>query len=263
MSEDANHRYARHRLEQLGLRVEEVPTRDGELRADYLAFQSSYSYVIEVKGPGEDESSYEELVSRGIATRIKPDARTNPLSKKIRTAARQLEATPAPKHSFRLIVLVTGEQDSGLKASQYLATLYGIENLIYLEGDEVRGPTKCYYFTFNEFFELEAVEAAIIMTPTGSRLCPNTFADRYGDFVQSELYAMHLSSGAVQDPLGAEEAGEAFVADTDLDRHDQTQILDFVRTKYSLRSAPTVIPLQQIEQQIVVGRLGTEGENLE
>ena len=260
MYEDANHRYARRRLEDLALKVEEVPSAAGKLRADYIAYDGSSSYIVEVKGPGEDDSFAEDLARRGTATRIQLDARTNPLSKKIRKAAKQLEATPAPESAFRVVALVTGERDIRLRASQYVATLYGIESLFSLEDENPRAPPSCYYSTFNEFFELRAVEAPMFLTPSGSTLRPNTFANRYDQFTESELYAIHRRNNAVQDPLVSEKAGETFIADTDLDRHDENQMLDFIQAQYSLQSRPFVIRLQQIEQQVVIGNDKAEGE---
>jgi len=255
MSEDANHLYARTCLEHLGLKVQGVADEHAESRADYIASDHACSYIVEVKGPGEDEDFAEELIAHGKATRIQPDARTNPLSRKIRKAAKQMRATPAPADAFHVIALVTGEIDTRLKASQYVATLYGIENLFVLEGEELHGPTSCYYFTFSEFFELRDVEAALILTPSPSILCPNKFAHRSKEFTESGLYSSHRMRNEIVDPEAAEGTGKAFIANTDLDRHDEDGMLNFVQAKYSLASKPIVIRLQQIYQQIVIDKL--------
>ena len=252
MADDAAHVHAKRCIEYLGLEVEPVAPVDGEKRADYVARRGQDAYVIEVKGPGENPAVRAELLATGHVTTVEAAGRTNSTLGKIRDAVDQLNATPAPDGAFRIAALVADSRDEDLQTAQYVSTLYGKEMLFVLGASGLQGPFDCYYFTFNEFHRHRTLDASLILTQDGSRLCPNTFAAGYDRFRSSHLYLLHRQHSALEDPSEAEAAGTGFILDADIDRRDETALLDFVRQKYSLPAMPFVIRPRQITGRVLV-----------
>jgi len=254
MPEDAAHRHARRCLGFLGLTVIDVQPKEGEQRADFLATIARETYVVEVKGPGEDPSFARKLHAQGHAEIIRPAGRTNTASRKIKEANDQLLATPAPEDAFRVVALVSDGHSEELQTMQYVSTLYGKELLYYLSNNELTGPFDCYYFSFSEFYRHRSLDAALLFSPDGSRLCPNTFSNRCQAFLSSHLYQFHLEHSAVEDPREAETRGKAFILDADIDRRNEAPLLEYIAAKYLLPSVPFVIHLKQATGQVLVPR---------
>jgi Archaeal holliday junction resolvase (hjc). len=180
MKENNSERHVREFLEKQGFKVQRIPTVSGQKRADYHVTDSEKTYVVEVKGKTTGDEAYiESLMSSGEGFREEFLGRTNSISQGIREAAEQLLATPAESEAFRIVVFVATGDDPDTQALQIESTLYGTVELLSASSDGSGAvATPCFYFTFNEFFNLRSVDAALIFIPNGSRVYVNNFSQR-------------------------------------------------------------------------------------
>lgn len=238
MSENDAERQTRSFLESQGFNVERIPSAPDEQRADYRVTDENDVYIIEVKGRFEDEEYMHDLLEKGEAIREDFVGPTNVVSRQIRDAAEQLRATPAELAAFRVMALVAGGDDPGVQAMQFQSTLYGTVDLLVPAEDGSALAVPCFYFTFNEFFNLRHVDAALILVPGGSRVCLNSFSPRAEEFRHTRLWQLHEREGQICDPEQMEMREEAFIADCDLDRHDEPVLRSYIQNKYGLEHLP-------------------------
>lgn len=251
MSENDAERLTRLFFESQAFQVERIPTATGEQRADYRVSDANHTYVVEVKGRIEDDDYAQELWHSGKAFREDALGRINAVSRRIRDAAQQLAATPTDATSFRIITLAAVGDDPETQATQFQATLYGIVDLLTPAEDGSARARPCFYFSFSEFFILRHVDAALILLPSGSRICLNSYGLKVEAFRQTALYQLHESHGAVADPERMEVRQEAFIADCNLDRRDESALLAYIKQKYTLDQVITFNPRKYTASKIV------------
>ncbi len=243
MPENEAERRVREFLEAQHFRVRRIDALPEEQRADFHVTHGSEVYIVEVKGMAGDEQYTRDLAERGDTIREDRIGRTNPVSKRIRESAEQLRSTPADTTVFRIISLVAIGDDPDVQADQFISTIYGIIDLIIPgDGGSARA-LPCFYFTFNEFFKMPDVDALLVLKPSASRICLNSFCTRARTFRQSKLWQLHVHHGAFCDPVEMEARGEAFIADCDLDRHHESLVRDYIRTKYRMDNLPPHLPI--------------------
>ncbi len=214
MSENDAERQVRGFLEAERFQVERIPSLPHEeQRADYRVIHENEIHIVEVKGRIENQKYVQDLLKKGEAIKESIVGRTNPVSKHIREAAEQLKTTPAESSAFRVIALVTADDDSEVHSTQFQSTLYGMVDLLVPAKDGSAVAVPCFYFTFNEFFNLRYVDAVLILMLDGSRICLNSFSSRAHEFRRTWLYQLHSRAGAVCDPEEMEIQRKAFVAD--------------------------------------------------
>lgn len=255
MSENRAELQVRDFFEIHGFHVERICAAENEKRADYLVKDNSSSYLVEVKGRVEDERHMEKLMRDGIASKEEVVGRTNPVSKQIREAAEQLQSDFTSHDGFQIIALVAEGHDPPMQATQFESTIYGKVELITEMKDGEARTTPCFYFTYNEFYNLRHMDAALILFQTGakgySKLCVNNFSPRSREFQLTRLYKSHNEHEAICDPRQLEKINHAFIADCNLDRHDEAQILEYVKQKYKLDFALTFHPKKYTVSKIV------------
>jgi hypothetical protein len=234
MMENSAEQQTRHFFETLGFEVERIPSINNERRADYSIKDYKNTYIVEVKGKLENDEYQKNLNKGQLAYREEALGYTNRMSKLIREAAEQLNATPSEPEEYKIIVFVPEGYDPERQAIQFKSTLYGIVDLIDFYDKNTDYPKPCFYFTFNEFFKFRNLDAAIILKSRASRLFVNSFSRCINKLRKTILYKLHNKDNAICDPMKMEEDGEAFVAGCDLDRHDESAILDYVKKKYDL-----------------------------
>ncbi len=241
-------------LEERAFDVKRVPRLQAQRRADYIATYAQETYIIEVKGRTGDDQFWQDLQKEGWAFREDPIGRTNPISRRVRHAAEQLEKTPAEPTAFRVIAFVLTEDDPNVQLEQIESTLYGKVPLIMPAEDGSPEEMPCYYFTFNELYVLTMVDAALILSPAGSRALLNSFSPHASDFRRARLWQLHADEGAICDPSQLEAQGEAFLADCDVDRRDERKMRNYIRRKYKLEGLPTHLPIVGHPTRRAVGR---------
>ena len=240
-------------LESLDLTVDALePVRDRKT-ADFLATDSvDMSYLIEVESQSDDLSYWEDLEEMGQVNRTDQVMRTNVASRVVRHATKQLRETDEPEHSFNLLAIVPATDDAGTQASEFQSTLYGIMLLVDAESGDEHQTKKCFYFDYNEFYEMKDIEGALLFDDSGCQLCINTFAEKINAFRSSALYQRFEKEGGILDPDALEASGEAYIADIDLPRSESDKLLDYVTEKYSLNSRPIPMRLQQLRGELKV-----------
>ena len=82
----------------------------------------------------------------------------------------------------------------------------------------------------------------MIMIPGASQLCLNSFSHRLREMRESSLTKLYAAKGGLIDPSNLEARGEAFLADCNLNRRDESAILWYVQEKYCLQHAFTFKP---------------------
>jgi hypothetical protein len=234
---------ARRFFEFLGYVVTRVPESRDSQRADYSIENGADQFIAEVKSRGPDEHFEQRMERFGRAESQQTIGRSNPISKQISVAASQLAATTAGNQSLlRIVVLVAAGDDPELQVEQFQATLYGKVDLL-REGRFGVVAVPCFYFTFNDFFRHPAIDAVVVLVPAGARLCINSFARQRDQLGESKLHKELTAVGAVTDPEAQERLGDAFLADTHIDRRDEAAMLGYIRSKYGhpelLTFAPT------------------------
>ena len=231
-SETTEESEARRFFESLGYVVTRIPESSDGQQADYSIENGIDQFIAEVKSRGQDVEFERSMEQFGHAESQQTTGRSNPISKQISVATRQIAATADQEpSSLRVIVFVAAGDDPDMQVEQFQATLYGRVYLL-REGDAGVVAVPCFYFTFSDFFRFNDVDAAVVITPAGARLYINSFAGRRDRLRQSKLHKVLSAAGAVTDPEAQEQRGDAFLADTDIDRRDETAILDYVRRKY-------------------------------
>ena len=238
----------------VGFAVTHIPTAEPLKRADLRAEKANEGHVIEVKTKDDDPVAIERhrktLVTEGEAMRSTPMGRTNTMSGVFREAADQLRATPCQPSDFKLIWFMAIGRDQDVQVQQFQDTLYGTVPIIVPtalapgapppQGSQAQyKPTliPCYFYGFNEFFAASDIDGAVVGMDAGYRLCVNSHGHRAAEFRRTklhELFACHKHHRAVVDPTVSEANGEAFIADCDIDRRNETQVLQYVRQKYGL-----------------------------
>ena len=238
-------------LENLDLLVDALEPVGDRKTADFLATDGDdVNYLIEVESQADDLSYWEELEKRGQVKRTDEVMRTNVASRVVRHATKQLRETEAPEHSFNLLAIVPASDDQGTHASEFRSTLYGIMLLVDAESDDEHQTKNCFYFDYNEFFEMTDIEGALLFEESGCQLCINTFAEQIDEFRISALYQLFDKEGGILDPNVLESSGQAYIADIDIPRSESEKLLDYVTEKYSLNFRPIPIRLQQLRGEL-------------
>ena len=225
-------------LEKEGFEVFPISTSRTKT-PDYMARDSKNEYYVEVKGrqPALETTVLEQsLVRSGLGTASLTVCRTNLLSKIISEAARQLEAFKNKPDSFRIVWLSFLETDHQVQSERTVRTLYGIRRL-----QVVLNPYNpstfqwiqsalCFYYDFSDFYRYPYVDAAIIATQNGGLLCVNEFSDNAPKFRCSRLFSIFSTS--IIDPLDLKSNNRLLFVDSDIDRRDESRVLEHLRDKH-------------------------------
>jgi len=222
-----------HRFfEHLGYAVSRIAETGSAQAADFRVRDSQEAFLVEVKGRGPNANFARQLEIEARAESEQRMARINTISRQVREAADQLAATdPDDRTSFRVLAFVAAGDDPDLQVDQFQKTIYGTVDLL---TDTGSGATAmpCFYFTFSDFFRFRHIDAAVVLSPRGARLCINGFGGASHLLRASRLHSSFSSADAVTDPALVEGQGQAYIADTDFDRRDELAVLAYVREKY-------------------------------
>ena len=235
MSSDLS--YAEHVLKHLGFEVEPIEEGDEET-ADWIASIAGEVVLIEEKTKFEDPT---EIARRSAAYEVgqpfdshipfKPDNRLSGISRK---AANQLAASAGDiSHQYRLVWFTATGHSHEAKFHQYIATLYGLTNII--ERSKIVPLRRCYFYRNSDFFRFRhRIDGAVVAQSDGEhvnlKLCLNPLSSNFAALRASRTRTAFGT--AVQDPLTDEAEGGAFIVDCDLDRSRESELLEYLRKKY-------------------------------
>jgi hypothetical protein len=223
-----------------GFAVEDVPRFPGERRADLIVRWRDEEYVVEAKGKAET-AAWRDLLSEaqayGVATIEREVKQVNAISALIRTAYKQLLATPADNRAFRILWLVADHPDSSFVLTLVEKRLYGLEDLVAISSARRPPETRrCYYYSHSDFLRFPGLDAAILSTREAGRMCINSFSPRRDQLRMSRLYEILPQRGAVQDPEIEEKRGQAFLIDGRISQSRTGERWNFLQKKYGYKT---------------------------
>ena len=224
-------------FETWGVQFAPVPTSRKE-EADWLVEMDGFTYLIEEKtkfpNPEDLQARSKSFDETNQFTSITPVSRSNTISGIVGKAKKQLKSTgESKKHQFRLVWFTAIGWDAEAKHMQFIATLYGTSKVFEIEGKTLR---ECYFFYNSDFFRYRnELDGAIAAFHAGRGsisifLCLNPYSPNYEKLKESPIVA-RLPKG-LTDPRSEEQAGQAYIADTEIDRKDSQAILRYLETKY-------------------------------
>ncbi|MDP9179905.1 MAG: hypothetical protein M3O61_19735, partial [Gemmatimonadota bacterium] len=168
----------------------------------------------------------------GSVTPVTPN---NRISGIVGKAARQLRSTAADiEHDARVVWFTSVGFDRETRDYQAFNTIYGCTKVFDLD---VSASLRDCYFRYNsEFFRHQSLDGAILLNAgNGSgiiKLCLNPFG-RNWQSLRDSPFAARLTNGLV-DPMAQEAAGEVMIVDSDIDRHDEQRLLEYLSKKYGI-----------------------------
>lgn len=231
--------YARLLLEHWGVSVEDIPTSDKEEKqeADFIATFSGARVLIEEKTKKDNSEKLAQRSQRLEKGEIYSDSlplvRNETLSGIIRDATKQLRSSSDKPHEFRLMWFTGTGVNAQAKYKQFIATLYGLTNIIEMNSSGYR---RCYFFRNSDFYRCAnvidgAVAAYVTESTVTAKFCLNTLSPRYTALQESPVLAPFGT--AVEDPFVREANGNAFILDSELNRKNEGPLLRFLQKKYN------------------------------
>jgi hypothetical protein len=152
---------------------------------------------------------------------------------------RQLDALAATEEGFEIVWLLGRSPfDSEFHFVQAIATLFGIQNIVERAKDSAAKP--CYFFGESIFHKHKQLDAAIVEKPEGFVMCLNPYASRLVRFRKTTFFAF-FNARATIDPFEEEKAGLGYVADCEVPRHGEKEVLAYVAEKYHLRNPMNLV----------------------
>lgn len=222
-------------LTYLGFNVNRIP-ESGSKTCDFIVNDSVDSYLIEVKTRENDKTLKKELYHNKFALKTEPIGRTEKLRKIIRESLRQLDAIEKePTDTYKIVwFVIKRKDDEEFVFEQIRATIYGVEQIVFWP-ENATNPIDhdCLYFTHSDFFKNKHLDAVMVELVGGFTLCVNDKANRYSKFKHTKLYTI-LENNGVLDPSLLEGQPGYFIADCNIDRNSEDEVLKYVKEKYSL-----------------------------
>lgn len=240
-------------FEHFGLKVQKLKSNNKKI-ADFLGHSPDGSkYIIEVKSRDTDTNFYNDLNKYGEASREDDVGKSNVASRKIRKATNQIQSSieiDDQMKYFRIISFVSLQENSDIDTNQFRSTLYGIKTLIVPDDKGDAKSIPCAYFDYSDFYRYPLLDGVILLTNRWAQLCPNPFSEHINDFESSHIYKKLSSNGAVFLPKDAEETGLLYIADCDIERSNEKQLIHFIKNKYQLETDPIVVEPKHIEHAV-------------
>ncbi len=215
-----------------GYEIHKIPVSNEE-SPDFFIADDSSAYILELKTKlpsDEDISERAQVLSIGEIHNVDEKISFQKgLSKIISKAKNQLKNYKKGEDFLRLIWLLSTDYLAEPRLDQFEATLYGSA---YLYSIERQG--NCYFFYNSDFFKYrEILDAAIVSTTSKGKLLLNPLSPRYEKIKNSSLIK-HFQEGSVTDPILFEKAGQAFLVDSNVNRSEESAILQYLKGKYQI-----------------------------
>ena len=225
---------ARAFFEACNLKVTRIGTSPNKKTPDFLVQGDGRGYLIEAKGRFDDERIKNELDTSNIVSRIRPYGHSLTIEGIIQYAHEQLEAFDLEHRYYWLVWLSVETKFASpkLTSEQFVSTLYGIHQVVYADKKGNAVSKRCYYAQPGAFERWPEVDGAIISCPDGFVLCVNEFSTRKDQLCQLKVPMRLAERRAVVIPQEREVRGECFVADTEINRRDETVLRDYLRKHY-------------------------------
>lgn len=224
-----------------GAKAQSLPTSTKE-ESDWLAELGGCRLLIEEKTKFDDPSSQTArdatLAAGQVHGTTTPLVHNNRISGIVRKAAGQLSSTGTDvPHDLRILWFTGVDFNGKAKHYQFMSTLYGSTRIFELGRPQMR---QCYFFRNSDFYRYrEQLDGAVAAFLTGNtitiKLCLNPYALNW-QALRDSPYAKQFKLGLI-DPIAEEEAGAAYIADTDIPRNNESAVLSYLEQKYGLENA--------------------------
>ncbi len=211
--------HARDCLVAEGFRIEEIDPANTEKRADLRAFWQGEEYVVEAKSREEGKGwpAFVQQARGGVVTDLSRQVQPwSAISSTIEEGRCQLLATPAQGGAFRILWVVALHEDDEFVIRCIEKRLFGDVKVVVVKSGYDRLQIKqCFYYAPSDFQKFPDLDAAVLSTRKGGKLCVNTFSPRVEALRSGRLYTILASHRAVVDPATLEATGKAFLIGQD------------------------------------------------
>ncbi len=225
-------------FERCGYTVSPVPEADGK-RADLYCCGSGNDLFVEIKAFLPDEVLMTSIPTGGVREYSMPFDKKSAIEDKVSHAARQLRDTPSRSTTTMRVAafIIRHPFDACVVRHQILGVLYGKRSIVTASRTRSRAPLyECMYFAESIFFRFRAsLDGAALIESDGASLWVNDHSDRANLLLGSQLGQFFESHRACQTADRLEELGY-LVADCEIDRRRENEVLAFVARKYDLDS---------------------------
>lgn len=245
-------------LGQFGFEVLDIDTNEKSKSPDFEVIGQSEKYTLELKIKGDDpievQNDEDAILSGELVSKSTPVGPRNTMSGIIREGVKQLLDYDPDHRTYHIIWLHSTGQDPELLNTRFHSTLYGTEKLYSLRKSNL---ITCYYFHNSAFYSWRNnLDGVILSHHDKIQLCINTLSPWEKEFHNAHL-TVSMADGLC-DPKKLEALYEdIFIADCDIDRIDQNEVLKYLQNKYGLDHLQT-IPMSQNTASIA---LPTESES--
>lgn len=241
--------------EEMGFSVDKIPESD-VMTPDFHASKETSHYLIEVKSKSPSSELSEDrdrqLQSGKVFEESYALTRQSSITKIVSGAKSQLASMPPGPDCCRLLCFVGLGHNANAKLEQIEATLFGTRTVIDWTTED--GPSmQCYYFGFSDFYLYsDYIDGALLLDPARNcgRLAVNHHSPRY-DIMKDSAMVVAFGEG-VLDPLRMEAKGTAWVVDSDIDRRNETAVIEYVKKKYSLGPRVTAMAMEHFSAGVLV-----------
>jgi hypothetical protein len=234
-----------------------LPTSTKE-ESDWLAELDGCRLLIEEKMKFDDPAAQVKRNATLAAGQVHgatiPLTHNNRISGIVRKAAGQLSSTGIDiQHDLRILWFTGVDFNGEAKHYQFMSTLYGSTRIFELDRPQMR---ECYFFRNSDFFRYrEQLDGAVAAYLNGNtvtmKLCLNPYSPNW-QALRDSPYAKQFKLGLI-DPIAEEEAGEAYISDTDIPRSDESAVLKYLEQKYGLTKALNM-DMNMASATVLVGR---------
>jgi len=231
--ENATEREARAFFEALNLTVTRIETGPNRT-PDFLVQGDGPGYLLEAKGRFDDASIKKELDSGRPVIRTRPYNHSAAIERVARRARKQLETFDSEHRYYWLLWLSVKTEFASpeLTFEQFVSTLYGMRQVAYADKEGNAVSKRCYYARPGVFEKWPEVDGAIISCPDGFMLCVNESGTRKDQLCELKVPMRLSERRAMIIPQEREVLGECLVADTAINRRDETVLRDYLRKRY-------------------------------
>lgn len=182
--------YAERFFEHLGCEVVRLVERPAEKMqtADLRVTLCDANYVVECKAKGDDElreeKLQEQLNKEGYASDSESWYRTNPIAKRLRKAASQIDCSVEDQETFRLVWMHLVGANKDLRWRQAFAAFYGVVHICSRDSSSTR---RCFYFDHAASKRHSGIDALLLVKDQEITVCLNEFSPRYESIRHSPL----------------------------------------------------------------------------
>ncbi len=245
---------AKEILKELGLSAHDIPPKKGRETPDFDVAGKSSKYTIELKIKSDDPEEIKkdlEILSQGeILSKSTPIGPRNRLHAIIKKGVDQMKEHDPKNETYHVLWIHSAGRDPNLLDMRFHATLFGTQTLISTEKDIT---FTCFFFEESAFFTHRTVlDGAILTYNNQLQLCVNTLSPRKKDFRQSDL-CKSLSRGLC-DPDILQKEELYMIADCDTDRKEKSEIIKYLKGKYSINHLQT-IEMKQHSGRIAIPKI--------